>query len=358
MSSTKVTSWPPELAQPLLMPCGATKIVLLCAVGQSPQPVVGPVVAVGAAGVDVVRGAAVPVEAEDQPVRVVVVVVGRHPQDVAAVLAAARDRVRAAGQRRRLAAAGGRRDAGDVPAPRRIRRSSTAAAARTRSPSGDGSEYRRARTSLDRPRSDIAMPPRRGDAGALVKRLRRIPGSGRRLSRGSTSGWRRRCRSTAAPGAVGGGLTVDVQAEPGLDADDGAVGRQHPLLVGAAGAVPDLHRGPALVPWSRACRHLLPYTRSSPAVVGVKLWFAPPLQSQICVVAPLVGEAPAMSRQRPDWLPVSRYVGRPTARSSCRCPQEGYQLNAAVPVLVRVMGSQTGSEELRSPEFQRSPMYT
>ena len=31
MSSTKVTSWPPELAQPLLMPWGATKIVLLFA---------------------------------------------------------------------------------------------------------------------------------------------------------------------------------------------------------------------------------------------------------------------------------------------------------------------------------------
>ena len=36
MSSVKVTSWPPELPQPLPMPCGATKIVLLFACARSP----------------------------------------------------------------------------------------------------------------------------------------------------------------------------------------------------------------------------------------------------------------------------------------------------------------------------------
>ena len=48
---------------------------------------------------------------------------------------------------------------------------------------------------------------------------------------------------------------------------------------------------PALVPWPRACRHLLPYTRSSPAVFGAKLWFAPPLQSQISAAVPLAWDA-------------------------------------------------------------------
>src|SRR5581483_211641 len=42
-------------------------------------------------------------------------------------------------------------------------------------------------------------------------------------------------------GAVGGAGAGDVQAQPGLDAGDGAVGVEVPLLVGLAVAGPDLH---------------------------------------------------------------------------------------------------------------------
>src|SRR4051812_26296522 len=40
-------------------------------------------------------------------------------------------------------------------------------------------------------------------------------------------------------GAIGGGGTVRVQAQPGLDAGDGAVSVEIPLLVGLPVAVPD-----------------------------------------------------------------------------------------------------------------------
>src|SRR5581483_8667417 len=78
-----------------------------------PQPVVGPLDTAGAAVVDLFGGAADPVEREDQPVRVIAVVVVRQPQDVAAVLATALDGVRAAGERGCPAAPGrARRRAG------------------------------------------------------------------------------------------------------------------------------------------------------------------------------------------------------------------------------------------------------
>jgi len=81
--------------------------------------------AVGVAAGDVARRAVEPVQPEDQPVRVVPVVVGGDVQDVGAVLAAALDGLRAACQRRGLAASGGRREGADVgcvpvtPAPAR-----------------------------------------------------------------------------------------------------------------------------------------------------------------------------------------------------------------------------------------------
>src|SRR5690349_5428344 len=115
---------------------------------------------------------------------------------------------------------------------------------------------------------------------------------------------------------------------------------------------------PAVVPWARACTHLLPYTRSSPAVFGAKLWFAPPLQSHSSAAAPFAWEAPVMSRQRLDWLPIRRLAASVTAPVLVSMPQEACQLNAAVPPAVRVIGSQTGSDALRFDGFHRSPTYT
>src|SRR5690242_9833447 len=113
---------------------------------------------------------------------------------------------------------------------------------------------------------------------------------------------------------------------------------------------------PAPVP--RASRHLLPYTRSSPAVFGAKTCSAPVVQSRICAADPLVCEPFAMARHRLDWLPVNRYAGRPTVPAAASRSQEGYQLSMAVPDAVNVIGSHTGNDEFRSPEFHRSPTYT
>src|SRR4051794_66005 len=114
---------------------------------------------------------------------------------------------------------------------------------------------------------------------------------------------------------------------------------------------------PAEVPWPRASRHLLPYTRNSPAVLGPKVWFGLPLQSHNSAAAPLACEAPVMSRHRPDWLPVMRPAGRLTAPVLVSMPQELCQLKTTVPVLVSVIGSQTGSDALRLDGFHRSPKY-
>src|ERR1022692_624658 len=48
-------------------------------------------------------------------------------------------------------------------------------------------------------------------------------------------------RPQLGQGAVGGARARDVQAQSGLDAGDGAVGVELPLLVGAAVTGPDLH---------------------------------------------------------------------------------------------------------------------
>src|SRR5690348_15058725 len=112
---------------------------------------------------------------------------------------------------------------------------------------------------------------------------------------------------------------------------------------------------PAPLPWPRASRHFVPYTRNSPAEFGANVWLAPPLQSQISAGVALVCAAPVMSRHRPDWLPVSRLAASVTVPATVSMPHEPYQLNAAVPPLVRVIGSQTGSDAFRFEAFQRSP---
>ena len=77
--------------------------------GLLPQAVVGPVVAVGAARVDVVGGAAHPVEAEDQPVGGGCCRSRRGPAGCSCGSGRRSDRVGTAGQRGGLAAARGRR---------------------------------------------------------------------------------------------------------------------------------------------------------------------------------------------------------------------------------------------------------
>jgi hypothetical protein len=107
------------------MPCGATKIALLFDSARS----------------HVVRRTAVPVEPEDQPVRVVAVVVVGNPENVRPVLTAALDRMRAAGQRRRLAAPGRR---GQRRRARRIR-GSLEVGGEHGSDHGEGKSHRRDR---------------------------------------------------------------------------------------------------------------------------------------------------------------------------------------------------------------------
>ena len=72
---------------------------------------------------------------------------------------------------------------------------------------------------------------REASAGRAAKRTMAIAGS--------IAGWCRRGRTRGEPGAVGGAAAVGVEAQSGLDAGDGAVGVDVPLLVVLVVAVPD-----------------------------------------------------------------------------------------------------------------------
>src|SRR5690606_32868979 len=65
---------------------------------------------------------------------------------------------------------------------------------------------------------------------------------------------------------------------------------------------------PPAAPAPFASSHLSPYTRSSPAPVGVPSWLLSPLQSHSCACAPLAWEAALTPRHRPDATPSNALV--------------------------------------------------
>ena len=130
--------------------------------------------------------------------------------------------------------------------------------------------------------------------------------------------------ATAVPLAVP--RPVDVQAQPGLHADDGAVGVEPPLLVGAAVAVPDLRPGcPA---WWRGrarrgtcCRRPSAgcSTVARPLLVGAAVAVPDVHERAVGLAGAVARPGTGRSRRRAGCQPVRRCRRVPGGdRSGCR----------------------------------------